>query len=152
MVEAVGVPDGHGDLSDADAPRIAEPRPRERRRAKTQHGKVAVNIATDDHRAERPAVRQRRGERRAAVDDVVVRQHEAVRREDYAGAAGVRCLDADHGRADRLDAVNDGLGIGVEQLDIRRLFERSAGGHGPMLAAEPGPRITQTGGLRALSW
>ena len=54
----------------------------------------------------------------AALDHVIVRQHEAIGREDDARPAASRDLDAHDRRADRLDSADHRLRIGVEQFDV----------------------------------
>jgi hypothetical protein len=64
--------------------------------------------------ADRATVRQHCRDPIAGLDDVIVREDEAVRREDDAGSAAAPGFDAHDRGADLLDRLNDGFRIRIE--------------------------------------
>ena len=142
VLEAVGVADGDRQLAGAEGLRVAELDRRQVRRRNPDDRDVGVPILTDEVRRAFAAVGQRDLDRRRAVHDVAVGEDEAVGREhEPRSAAGLRPrallgaggtdVDADDGRRDAVDGVDDRPRVGVEQFVIRGL--QSAGGesHGP---------------------
>ena len=140
MLEAVGVADGDDELSGPKRLRVAELDGGEVGRRDADDGDVAVAVLADEVCRALAAVGERDVDRRGAVDDVAVGEDEAVVGEDEAGAAarlrarplrGARRadVDADDGRGDALDRVDDRPGVGVEELVVRRL--EFAGGEVP---------------------
>jgi hypothetical protein len=61
---------------------------------------------------------------------MAVRQDEAVGREDNAGSAAALPFNADHGRTNLRDGVNDRRGIGVQESLVAVVAERVVEGHG----------------------
>ena len=121
MMESVGVADRNRDLTDADAPRIAKRRPRQRPtigRRRPDHREIRIVVSSDEISAQRSSVGQHDGQSRRAMDDVAVRQNETVRREDDAGARGASRFYFDDGGSNDFDGADHGSGIRVEQIEI----------------------------------
>jgi hypothetical protein len=77
VLEAERIADGDGDLADADRARVAERRPRQRRRAargdpEPQHGEIGFGIVADHVGGEGPPVGERHCQRAHAGDHVAV--------------------------------------------------------------------------------
>ena len=90
---------------------------------------VRIRVVADEIRGEGSAVDQPDGDRAGAPDDVAVREDEAVRREDQAGAQAAGPLaaaprvpllhfDLNDGGCDALGRRYDCLRIGVEEADV----------------------------------
>ncbi len=122
------VADGDHQLAAPEQLRIAERCGRQRHRSVDPHQReVGVGIVADDLRGQAAAVDRGDVDARGAVHHVAVGEHEAVRRDDHAGAGAAALavarldVEAHHGGADAVDHIDDGAGIGVkERLIVRR--------------------------------
>ena len=84
MMEAIRVPYRHDDLADTKSTRIAELRPRQRRPGDTNDREVGVGISADEYGRRHPPIGKRYADRSPSLDDVIVGEREAIRREDHA--------------------------------------------------------------------
>ena len=92
-LEPVGVADGHDQLADAQAARVAEARRHQVGRVHAQDGEVGLRVVADELRVQFASVAQRHAQLVGAVGDVAVGEDEAVAGDDEAGArAGVAGL------------------------------------------------------------
>ena len=131
LLETVGTADGDRNLANPHGLQTAETRVNEMGRVDAQDGEVRVRIIADQGRGEHPSVRQGDFDFVGRVDDVAVRENEAIRRDDKtrSAAARVRPLvslapgtphaNVHHGWLNFLDDARNGLGIGVEQFSVR---------------------------------
>ena len=100
-----------------------------------------MRVAADQIRACGAAVRQDRLESPRPPDDVIIRQDQAVRGDDHAGAAAAIGVDArDRGRHE-IDGSGDGAGVGVEQAVVFW-----AGKHDSIVRSRRPTAITRMGG------
>ena len=118
------VADGNRDLAHAQACRIAQLRMRQcTARADSQQRKVGVRVFAHQFGAARASVGARDVDGAGTMHHMAVGEHIPVRGEQEARArapTAARVLhgDEDDGVLHLLDAVRDGLGIGVEQAGI----------------------------------
>jgi hypothetical protein len=85
-----------------------------------QHREVRQGVGPDNLERELAAVDERRTPAAGAGDDVGGRQHEAVRRDHDGAAAAPPDAQVRHGRRELLGNADDGLGIRVERVLLRR--------------------------------
>jgi hypothetical protein len=142
------VADRDCNLSDTYTTRIAEPGPRKRARIDPENRQVGVRIVADQIAPYLATIRQRDRELVRAMDDVAVRQHKAVGREDHTRAAASPALDSNDGRGNGLNCLNDGRRIRIEQFVVVAVAKWS-GGHDTILGIDVGPHITRMGCLAA---
>src|SRR5207247_8385354 len=134
----VRVADRDRDLSDADAARIAERRPGERRAVYSDDRQVGVRVVSNHIRPARVAVGHDDGQGSGVGNHVAVGQDETVWREKDARAAAPPGVDLDDGRSDDLDRTNHRLRVRVEQLIVVRLGAFALGGHRSIVRTQCG--------------
>ena len=135
--EAERIADGDHELAALEPLGIAQRRRRQRdRRVDSHQGKVGVGVVAHHAGGEAAPLDRIHFDAGRAADHVAVGEHEAVRRDHHAGAGAALPLlvrafehvEADHRRADAVDHVDDGAGIGIEQrLIVRRDRGRQLG-------------------------
>ena len=143
-MKAKWVADGNRHLPDTHATRVAEPGPGQRAGVDAEHSEIGMRIVADEVPAGRAPVGQRHRQLTDLVNDMTVRQHEAVRREDDARTASPLALDPHDSGADGLDGVHDCRRIRVEQFVII-LLAKWTGSHSPIVGIGHGWHITRTG-------
>lgn len=119
VLESVRAADGDGDLSDADGIRVAQPRMGEPRGVDANHRQIRFRVFANHGGIEHQTVREPHFKFDPAVNDVAVRENEAVRRDDKTGAAasgfglglamGFVNANVHHRRTDGLDHTGDGV-------------------------------------------
>lgn len=144
-MKAERVADGNRHLPDAHSAGVAKTSPGQRAGVDAEHSQVGMRIVADEIAASRAPVRQGHRELWGPVNDVTVRQYEAVRREDNARTASPLSLDTDDRRADCLDGADNGRRVRVEQFVIIGLAKWT-GSHRPIVGIGHAPDITRTGG------
>ena len=110
--------------ADANGARIAEARPRQRcagGKRRPNDREVGVGIAADDIGAKRSAIGQRHREARRTMDDVAVREDEAVRGEDDTGPAAALGVDLHDRRPNHVDRLNHRTRVRVEEIVVVRV-------------------------------
>ena len=118
-LEAERIADGNRDLADPHAIGRAQPGPGEARGMQPQQREVGVRIVADRISLQRAAVGQDRLDLLGAMHDMAVGQHEAVRREDHAGAAALAAgLEVHDRRRHLVDGTGHRRRIGVEQVGV----------------------------------
>ncbi len=121
-LQPVRVSERDRERTDAHVARVAERRRNEVARGDADDGEVGVGIVADDGTRKRAAVEQRDVERARVVDDVAVRDEEAVGREHEPRAAAAPAargdLDVDDGRTSGFDRGRDGMRVCVERVEF----------------------------------
>ena len=120
--EAERIADRDDELPDAQPRRAPERGVRRRRRVHSDDGEIRVRIGADDAGRVGRSVAQRNLEVARATDDVRVREHVAVGREDEPRSAPLfaRARDADDGGAHLRHHARHGIGVRVERRVVGR--------------------------------